>query len=527
MNIPSLKRDFGRIFTESERRLLAKAIIITFAIGMAAHAYAFFGPIFSHDSLNALYAGFEEDLYKIRLGRVLVPLYRVLTHGKLAVPWLTGLWAMLWISLAVYAVVRMFQLRGTPVLALTGGIFALNVTVTAMTATYIQELDVDMCAMLFAALAAWVWSRGNGRWPRIAVGAVLAALSMALYQSYICVTITLIMIFCILQLLNHRGAKAVLIHGLQALAMLATAALLYVGMVKIATAVCHVQLTSGDYNSVTNVLGVFGSGFVGRIAAAYNNFIWYFLKYACQYTGFSEVCLAVVHVGLFAIPGLIGLRVLFSRRYALADKLLLVGLVLLLPLGMNFSCALAGGAHALMHFAFGFLYLLALLTVRFAAGPDGFLKPRTAAVSKVLAGGLTAVILLGNVQASNAIYLKKELEREATLSTFTRVAEEMAGVEGYVPGSTPVVFCRSGSFKAAPEPFDRYRFITGLNNGLQTTYPATYANYFKYILKEPICIADADVIERIQSAPETAAMPVYPQDGYAAMVDGALVVRLD
>ena len=95
MNIPSLKRDFKRSFTEAERRLLAKALIITFAIGMAAHAYAFFGPIFSHDSLTTLCAGSGEELYKISLGRVLVPLYRILTNSRLAVPWLRGLWAML------------------------------------------------------------------------------------------------------------------------------------------------------------------------------------------------------------------------------------------------------------------------------------------------------------------------------------------------------------------------------------------------------------------------------------------------
>ena len=95
MNIPSLKRDFKRSFTEAERRLLAKALIITFAIGMAAHAHAFFSPIFSHDSLTTLCAGSGEDLYKISLGRVLVPLYRILTNGRLAVPWLSGLWAML------------------------------------------------------------------------------------------------------------------------------------------------------------------------------------------------------------------------------------------------------------------------------------------------------------------------------------------------------------------------------------------------------------------------------------------------
>ena len=421
----------------------------------------------------------------------------------------------------------MFQLRSTPMLALTGGILALNVTVTAMTATYIQELDADMCAMLLATLAAWIWSRGNGRWPRIAAGALLAALSMALYQSYICVTITLIMIFCILQLLNHRGAKAVLLHGLQALAMLAAAALLYGGMLKIVTSLCHVGLNSEEYNSVTNAMGLFSGDFAGRITGAYVNFGWGFLKYVCDYSGLPRGFLAAVHAALFAIPGLIGLGVLFSRKYALSDKLLMAVLVLLLPLGMNFSCALAGGAHSLMHFAFGLLYLLALLTVRFAAGSDGFLKPRAAALSRVLAGGLTAVILLGNVQASNAIYLKKELEREATLSTFTRVADDMCDVEGYVPGSTPVVFCHSGSFKAAPAPFDRYRFITGLSSGLQTTYPATYASYFTYILKEPICIAGADAIEQAQSSPEVAAMPVYPQSGYAEMIGGTLVVRLD
>ena len=81
--------------------------------GLAAHAYAFFHDFFSHDALNAMVATPVEEHWKIELGRFLFPLYRTIIRNSLALPWIIGLFTILWAALyyGVFAV-RNIQIIG-------------------------------------------------------------------------------------------------------------------------------------------------------------------------------------------------------------------------------------------------------------------------------------------------------------------------------------------------------------------------------------------------------------------------------
>lgn len=62
---------------------------------------------------------------------------------------------------------------------------------------------------------------------------------------------------------------------------------------------------------------------------------------------------------------------------------------------------------------------------------------------------LIAALVWGNIQTANALYLKKDLERQATLSRMTELCLRLDQTEGYVPGETPVVFIGLPSFAYA------------------------------------------------------------------------------
>ena len=79
--------------------------------GLAAHAYAFFHDFFSHDALNAMVATPVEEHWKIELGRFLFPLYRTIIRNSLALPWIIGLFTILWAALALYLLSRIFRLK--------------------------------------------------------------------------------------------------------------------------------------------------------------------------------------------------------------------------------------------------------------------------------------------------------------------------------------------------------------------------------------------------------------------------------
>lgn len=515
-----------RWLNSNDGRLLIKCILCVFAIGMAAHAYAFLGPIFSHDSMTCLYAGEGENNFKIMLGRIFAPLYRTLSHGGFGLPWLIGLLSLTYIGLSVYAVAQIFRMQSLPLVALTAGIFVTNATVSAMAATYIYELDIDMFALLAATLSAWCWQRGCSRPRALASGALLVTLSLGLYQSYISVAITLIMLSSIVRLLDHSSEKAVLIDGLKGIAMLIAGAALYFILLKLTLAISGLSLSTEGSNSLVKLSDFFNVSLSKRILVTYYDFARECGKHALRYSGYPELFALVITGLVFIGPGLVVLRVLFSRRYSLWAKLMFLALFLLLPMGMNFTCFFSGGTHTLMNYAHSLIYLTALLVMRWALGKSGLRKPSAPEWPKFAVATVFFMVLLSNIQASNTMYLKKDLDRQTTLSVFTRVADQMEEIEEYEAGTTPVAFCGANTFKRTSSLFDRYDRIAGMQFDLQVSYYATYSSYFQFILKEPLLTLSDDESAVFAALDEVQAMPAYPESGYVRMIDGTLVVKL-
>ena len=95
---------------ENNKNTVFYCLAVTFIIGLAAHAYMYFQDSFSHDGLNE-FNGNLFNKWKIQLGRFVVPLYRLLTRGGLALPWIIGILSLLWIALSVFLTVKMFNIK--------------------------------------------------------------------------------------------------------------------------------------------------------------------------------------------------------------------------------------------------------------------------------------------------------------------------------------------------------------------------------------------------------------------------------
>ena len=78
-------------FVRRHERLMF-CLACSFGLGMAAHAYFYFGAAFSQDSTMM----FSNDgNWQISVGRFMIPVYAGLVGG-FTVPWLRGLFCMLW-----------------------------------------------------------------------------------------------------------------------------------------------------------------------------------------------------------------------------------------------------------------------------------------------------------------------------------------------------------------------------------------------------------------------------------------------
>lgn len=240
-----------------ERQRLLASFAAVFLFGLLAHGYAFTNFTVSHDSLNEMFlsgdiryaAGSVAD-WKISLGRFLYPAYRAVFSGGAGTPWLSGVLSLVWVSLAVYLVSRLFSVDNALLLAVIGALFVTNVSYSALAATYIYDLDGDMLAMLLAVCAAYLLLRGTLRRRALAVIPIVG--SLALYQAMISVTVSLVMIACILRLLESESAKAVFFDGLKAVGILFIGGAAYYILVRAVCSASGVAL-DGGYNSLLSL----------------------------------------------------------------------------------------------------------------------------------------------------------------------------------------------------------------------------------------------------------------------------------
>ncbi len=496
---------------EEERKTLITATIAVFAWGLAAHAYGFLNLTISHDSVNEFFTSGGVSQWKISLGRFVEPVYLKLFHGGLALPWLNGVLTLIWLSISVWLAARIFSVKDKFRIALIAGIFTVNITVTALAATYITDLDADIFAAMLSVCAVFLWERGGKTaW----LGILPLVIALGLYQSMISVAIALVMIASILQLMQGEQALKVIRKGFQAIAIFLAAGIAYFLATKLVCALTEVELSSG-YNGLNKLLKADGGilHFVKTIPSAYLAWLDVFYK-----SSRSPVEMRVLHI-LLALPAVaVVFQTICSKKLPVLNKALFIVLGALLPLGMNVSCVLDGGmVHDLMLYAAWLIYLLVLLMVYTEASPRVGVLPKMCRGVAVFA---LVLILLADVQTANSAYVKKDLERQATLSVMTNVNAQMNATEGYVPGESKVVFV------GQPKTEDNGLFpyvsrITGLGGRSTITYDGTYTTYYKYVLQTALCRVANDI-----PAEFTDAMPSFPESGCIQWYNDVLVVKL-
>lgn len=509
----------------SNVKLLKKSLLFTLLWG-TIHAYGFLNFTISHDSLEALYSGNSEIEWKLSIGRIFVTIYRQFTRGLLTTPWLIGLIALLWIGLSVCFITRIFDQKSSCFIALTAGIMTVNPVVTALSATFLHDLDIDMFALFLGVLTVYLWK--EYRWG-IYTGIFFVSVILGLYQSYLSVVITLIIIVSIMSLLEGTACKKVVLKGIRGILMVLGGSILYLLYLQIFSWITGVSLNS-SYNSMGQLFIASDSSFFWNIIKTYYYWAMYFVKPITLYP------VAFITAGniilVFCILSLV-LPVILGRKMTADGKLLLMALGVLLPLGMNISYVMSKGIlHGLMKYAFCFIYILTLLLadwgIKNIDDGKGICRGRFV---KAVTVAMVALMIWNCIPVANAAYLKKDLERQQTLSLMTRVVSQMEGLEDYESGKTEVMFAGKINLDEMPgfEIFDGDGNVTGVQ-GLtandQIKNYRDYEAYFRYILNISINLCSEARRAELWNTEMVKAMPVFPEKGCMEFVNKTLVIKM-
>lgn len=511
---------------EKHKKQLYFVLAVTFIWGMLAHAYCFFNNCVSHDSLNEFHAAILGNDWKIQLGRFFTPVYRDLLRSDATLPWLIGALSLLWIGLAVFFVVRIFEIETKTVIVFTAGIFATNITVSATAATYIMDLDCNMFSLLCSVLAVYCWKCiEHGE----LLGAGFILVSLGIYQAYLSVSIVLVLFVCILWLFQGKHVQFVFLKGLKAIGMIILGGILYLVAMKAIAYFSGNTLSSGESNSLDKVLELTPQTVLFYVVNAYANC---FERLFCAHSAYP----AIMVKGTTAVLLLIILFVisvwLFSKKVGILEKIFGMILIALLPLAMNiFHVLTLGNTHDLMVFAVWLFYLLALLLCEWLVKnwKQSEKNDNISRFIRILCILLVFFTVYGSVQFANGMYMKKDLEYDAYLSMMTRIVSKMEDYEGYIPGETPVVFVGIPKVLSTVIPgFKEYRTVIGMATANVISVPVKdrYQAYFDYILALPLLLADWETWNAIVESDMAATIPCYPSEDFITMSGNVMVIKL-
>lgn len=513
--------------TDSKKKLFKTSVLLSLIFYSLANGYRFFHSLFAGDSLYMIYQ--NDASWEISIGRYVQP-FLVLLRGAITAPFLISILSILWVSLSVYLVADFLEIKNPVSVALVAAVMSCNITILSLNATFLSYLDFYLLALLLSVLGVWLIKKE--KLPFLIAGSLSLSISLGIYQSYICVSIALVMIYFLCKMPELPTFKSTFEKAVKYLLSFLAAAIVYYAGWKLFQELFDIW-TADTYNGLASMGDYSETGFGSTIAAAYRNVLDYFIYPETFITNtFRGISMSLFWLYLIRFCNLAVLLViiaaLISRNKAhktnLWQKSIQLLIVALFPLGINFVCVISKGVeHSLMIYAFYFVYIMAVKLAECGLPhPGGTRNARNASAPRTAILASVAVLSWANIVYSNQVYLKVELQESAAHSMMTRIVYKIESMEEYIPGVTPVAF--AGNFDSSPNLLNAESFSGLLPYGVGKsvmTYPGTDGAFLSYVLNVNMNLA------QVSSEDEAIRqMPVYPAEGSIAFVDGILVVKV-
>ncbi len=490
-------------------------------IMVLTHGFCFANLLYSHDSLG--FFG-TDGLDKVRLGRWLYPF---LVHIRLmASPWVIGAFSILYVSLSVVLVSKLFSLSKIQGLCV-GLLFGGNVTLTALFCTYIPDADADCMALLFACLAVYSFKK-LPRYLNMLVSTLSMVVCLSLYQAYICVSIGLFLLLLMYEARYSKTWKDVIsvsISGLRMLVSIIFATAIYLVCMRLSAKYYGIPLST-DYNGAGKLSSLTIKGVLMAIPKAYSYFCQNFLDISEINTrpivliNWLMIVLLLVSIILFII----------EHRSFFGGLSIVIPCIILMPLALNAIYLVSMGTmHQLMIFAFCLAYLVPIFLMSEISfnSTDSSIRYVKRGLSSVF---ILAIMVIGfnSIIYSNGAYVYKKLVYDNTLLHAQSIWKDINSIDGYIEDKTPVVFmgdvASSRMVYNSPAAIRYQSILTGSSNS-SITYPGTASYYYLGILgrKLNIIYNDPELINN----DEFMSMPIYPCNGYCKMIGNRVVVKLN
>lgn len=511
-------------------RNMLLCFISSVAAGIIIHLYILTHKLPNWDDINNL-RGFGSGA---EYGRWLLEYIRPL-YGEWSVPAFNGMLAILLWSIGAAMIYKALELT-TQTSAVLLGIMVISFPAIASTMTYMFTVTCYAIGFLLVCIGSMLFRRYKyGFLPAI----LLYLLSLGIYQSYICLAVSILIMGFVLDLIRDgKRFKEVFMDGCKAVAAL------------VITLVSYLAVSKWFNHSITTDRGLDTMGQIDVLELprlmmrSYKRISEYFLWKPYSFTTpFTQrvniaVCIMIVLIFVWIL--------IRSNRYR--DKLesiLATVLMLVLPMAIASIYILAPetqDATLMMLHPYFFVYVILIslaetlgMQIKNAGGDnkEGSRYDQRTQVSKYMIGIsviLIAVIGYRNYLVANEAYFRTEIAFERAYAYYNRIMMNVEAKSGYRYGDAVAII---GEFYPEPTPLssyniddDRFTEFSGiaLENGLLTS--GSRRNFLRTYLGIDLPEVSDEEIDVIKESEEYQAMPTYPDSTSIQKINQVWVVKV-
>lgn len=480
--------------------------------GFMAYGFFFTNKLVNHDEVNLMFSKGGS----VELGRWGLNILEFI-FPNVSMPWIYGIITIFLMSIAACMIVNIFQIRNKLLQILLPGCI---IVFPALIGTFSYMFTVSSYAVAFLLAVLAVQLIQNPTKVTILPALVCMVFSLGIYQAYISVASSLLVLICIQHLLRGTDVSRVLRKGITYLIFLGASLCSYYAVTKISMFIFQNSFSSYASNSIAFNLADVPS----NILLAYKSFFRFFQEgyWGLIPTGFSRT----MHWVLFVSAVVLLVWNSVQNRLNVSQSLLIVILTGILPLSINcmYLFTTEGSIHTLVLYGFVAVYVfIAILVDICIAAQKGNTSPLWHLSLDIVTLSM-AMILISNTYLANASALNLHLRYENAYAFYTSLAADIKMMPEFNENTKLAVIGNP------PDPAFYWEHLGAPNRvtGIYGFVPHSYSKhkFLEYYINFPIPFASDEEIEAIVSSPEYKEMPTYPYYGSMQYWGDILVVKL-
>lgn len=495
-------------------------LLASFLAGFAAHMFAFTNKLVNWDEVGSLFnkgTTATSGRWGLDLMQYLFP--------NFSIPWIYGLISVTLLAASVCVIVHIFHIRRKLFQILLACCILTFPSLTA-TISFMYTLSSYAVAFLLAVTGVWLLQRNPTKGFLPALGCMV--LSLGIYQSYISIAASFLLLIVLQQLLESEDIRSALRRGFLYVGFLIAS----LGLYYLITLVIN-RLTGVEFNNYASSRITFSLSFLPHgILEAYRSFIRFFTE---EYWGLIPTIFSqIVHIVCFLAAGFLLLIWALNQKKLHPGRLLLIlALIGIFPVAVNCMYLFVSNepsstaVHTLVLYGFIAVYILAVIIAEACAPSADALRSKfpigRRAALNIISIGLLLVSVV-NTYIANAAYLNMYLRYENTYAFYTSLVADLKMMPEFQEGTRLSVI---GSYQEPYFFYDEFPFTYRImGTGGMRPDSGTYFEFLDYYVGHRIMVADKAEVAEIIATQEFQDMPVYPYYGSLRLFGDIIVVKL-